>query len=402
MLFTTHLLFLFIQFAYGQYPPPQINDSQVGIDTGYHGPLESCSCAEDRPRIKWITFGTNTSYAQDGGDTFYSTWGPDWDTWFTIDDSAGIKASCSPNGSNIIINKARGPSVADLRPATVNCLQKEWGLHGDDMGHGDDGSWKTTGLSWLDDVLYLWVSRNFAPAAGNNSLRQTAQNSCLLKSLNYGVTFQGPDDEECYTNPTFPGRLFGTPSFIQYGRNGEAGPHGSDKYAYAISNDGSWDNGDSIQLGRVPRERIANLSSKDWEFFNGSPSEVSWTRNLSDAKPLLYSQNQLSSTAAIYNPYLEEYILNEWYFPNRTGYGVYPQALYPTVWTWYASRKPWGPYRVVSNTSWPNAAWYNPSVLNKFWGFDGKSGTVITSGHAYLNHSSQVLSTIPFEIETFW
>ena len=388
--------------AKGQYPPPHTNDSQVGIDTGYSGPLESCSCASNTPRIKWMTFGTNTSYVNDTGDTFYDNWGPDWNIWFTSDDTSGIQGACLPNGSNVIVNKATGPDPTRLMPVTVNCLKEEWGLHGDDQGHGDWGSWKTTGLTWLDSVLYLWVERDRSPFAANDSLRQCAQNSCLLKSTDEGATFDGKNQSECFENPMFPGRLFGTPSFIQYGRNGEAGPHGSDKYAYAISNDGFWDNADNIRLGRVLRTQIANLNGEDWEFFQGSPSNMSWTKNISASTPVLSHEYQLSSTAAVYNPYLDEYILTEWYFPNRTGFGEYPTQIYPTVWAFYASRKPWGPYRLVSNTSWPNAAWYNPSIVTKFWGFDGKSGIVFTSGHAYTNGSPYVLSTIPFSIETFW
>lgn len=396
-------LFLFNRVVTGQYPPPHVNNSQIGIDAGYTGPSEIHSCGNDTPRIKWISFGTNTSYYPNLGDTFYSSWGPDWDIWFTSDDTPGIQGSCLPNGSNIVVNKATGPSIAELQPVTVNCL-REWGLHGDDQGHGDWGAWKTTGLTWLDSILYLWVERDFNPLATNNSLRQTAKSPCLLKSTNKGVTFEGGPQEACFEKPMFPGMRFGTPSFIQYGRNGEAGPHGSDQYAYAISNDGSWDNGDNIRLGRVLRSKIANLNGSDWEFFQGSPSHVSWIKDYNTSTPILSHQNQLSSTGAVYNPYLDEYILTEWYFPNRTGFGQYPSALWPTVWAWYASRKPWGPYRLVSNTSWPNAAWYNPAIVNKFWGFDGKSGIVFTSGHAYGNgaNSSYVLSTIPFSIETFW
>lgn len=91
-------------------------------------------------------------------------------------------------------------------------------------------------------------------------------------------------------------------------------------------------------------------------------------------------------------------------FPNRTGWGEYPDALYPSVWSWYASRKPWGPYRLVSNTSWPNAGWYNPVIISKFWGFDGKSGNVFVSGGGYgFDYGSAYdLSLIPFKIETFW
>jgi hypothetical protein len=386
------------------YPSPHTNTSQVGLDVGYSGPdLSNCADPRTCPRIKWITFGTNTSYYTDLGDTYYNSIGPDGNVWFTSDDTSGIRGACLPNGSNVVVNKATGPGPTDLQASTVNCL-KEWGLQADDQNRGDGGSWKTTGLTWIDSVLYLWVARNIYPPSANDTHRQSAQNACLLKSTDFAETFNGKIQSECFKNPDFKGRLFGTPSFVQYGRDGEAGPDGSDKYVYAVSNDGAWDNGGSVRLGRVNRSRIAHQRSEDWEYFRGAPATPDWTSNISDADPILSSPFQLSSAAAVYNPYLEEYILTQWYFPNRTGWGQYPDALYPSIWSFYASRKPWGPYRLVSNTSWPNAGWYNPVMVNKFWGFDGKSGVVFASGAGYQFDygSAYDFSTIPFQIETLW
>lgn len=406
------LSFLLISFPLGvlaqsSYPPPIHHPPQPGIDHGYQGEEPTCyrsSHDDNCPRIKWITFGTNTSYYTDLGDTFYSSWGPDWNVWFSADDTTGMRGACLPNGSNIAINKATGLRVSDLQTTTVNCM-KEWGEHGADSGHHDGGSWKNTGLSWIDDVLYVWISRNVGPTHSNYENRQSAQNSCLLKSTDYGRTFQGKNNSQCFTTPMFPGRLFGTPSFIEYGRNGEAGPHESGTYAYAVSNDGSWENGSSMRLGRVRRDRLGDLDANAWEFYrqSGCSKSPSWTSNIDQATPILSNPYMLSSSSAIYNPYLDEYIIAQWYFPNRTGFGVYIKQLYPTVFSFYAARKPWGPYRLVSNTTWPDAAWYNPSIVSKFAGFDGKSGILFTSGHGYGGDygSAYTFSTMPFKIEVF-
>jgi hypothetical protein len=63
----------------------------------------------------------------------------------------------------------------------------------------------------------------------------------------------------------FPGGQFATPYFIDYGRS-RPNVDGADRYVYAISNNGFWDNGDTLILGRVLRTKLGALNGVDWEF----------------------------------------------------------------------------------------------------------------------------------------
>jgi hypothetical protein len=56
----------------------------------------------------------------------------------------------------------------------------------------------------------------------------------------------------------FPGSYFAAPYFIGYGGR-RPSTDGADQYVYAISNNGFWDNGDRLFLGRVRRDRIGLL-----------------------------------------------------------------------------------------------------------------------------------------------
>jgi hypothetical protein len=68
----------------------------------------------------------------------------------------------------------------------------------------------------------------------------------------------------------FPGRLFSTPYFIQYDYgHGETAVDNANEYVYATSNNGFWDCGDDMVLGRVARSKLALLSGKDWEYYIG-------------------------------------------------------------------------------------------------------------------------------------
>ncbi len=63
----------------------------------------------------------------------------------------------------------------------------------------------------------------------------------------------------------FPGSYFAAPYFIDYG-GGRPSTDGADQYVYAVSNNGFWDNGDRLVLGRVRRDRIGLLKGDDWDF----------------------------------------------------------------------------------------------------------------------------------------
>ena len=55
-----------------------------------------------------------------------------------------------------------------------------------------------------------------------------------------------------------------------YGQNGTDGPHGGDNYVYAVSNDGSWNNGTRLILGRVRRSDLPDAGGIILEFLSGS------------------------------------------------------------------------------------------------------------------------------------
>ena len=59
-------------------------------------------------------------------------------------------------------------------------------------------------------------------------------------------------------------------------------------YVYAISNNGFWDCGDDMIVGRVARSHIGRLRAADWEYFTGGNGDAaSWTGNMDRATPVL-------------------------------------------------------------------------------------------------------------------
>jgi hypothetical protein len=133
-------------------------------------------------------------------------------------------------------------------------------------------NWKVTGLDCIDGVFYAFVADNWygkQPAYGGKALdpfmRQTVCNMSLIKSTDKGRTWQR-DVQANIEQPMWTNKKFSTGFFFKYGQNGGSTKQDDqDKYVYAMSNDGNWNSGSVLYLGRVPRTRIGNLNAADWE-----------------------------------------------------------------------------------------------------------------------------------------
>jgi hypothetical protein len=140
--------------------------------------------------------------------------------------------------------------------------------------------WKACGITCVDGVLYMGVSRQLTcPTEPKLTWQgryspfpiQETWDSSIISSPDHGRTWSSAPE---LGHSMFPGRTFSTPFFVQYGKDVK-GQDESDSYVYAVSNDGAWNNGNWMTLGRVPRNRIARLDAKDWEFTHHSTTNSS-------------------------------------------------------------------------------------------------------------------------------
>lgn len=118
-------------------------------------------------------------------------------------------------------------------------------------GVGADGAnWKTMNSYSVDGVLYMFVTRCLYPwNSGDPEGRHAFQTSSIIKSTDDGRNWTRSAQEN-YSKPVFPGKRFGAPYFVWYGRDGKDGVDNADKYIYAVSNDGHFESGDNYVLGR--------------------------------------------------------------------------------------------------------------------------------------------------------
>jgi hypothetical protein len=263
----------------------------------------------------------------------------------------------------------------------------------------DDGcNWKSTGCAQIDGVLYWAISRhNYGQTSGDPLKRQTAKNGSIIKSADGGKSWTRSAAEN-YSRPMFPGSRFATPYFIQYGKGEPPSVDGSDRYVYAISNNGFWDNGDDVVLGRVLRTRFANLNPADWEYYKGGDGArpAAWSGEMTSARPIVEAKNHLGMSGAVYVPAMRRYFMVGWYYPK--GGGKLPDAHAETIWDFYESPKPWGPWTKVGSHRWFPQGYYCPTVCLKYMSNRGRRLFAITAGD-WTNHSVYRFTLVPLDLE---
>ena len=275
------------------------------------------------------------------------------DTWdpFWADDGLLYSFNCDgpgfgPRGQkrNLAFNRFRGDRLAELTGELVNAMTE----YGAENETGPDGAtWKACGAECFDGIFYAFVARNvYGHSSGDPWLRQTSRNCSLIKSADRGRTWTRAAQVNL-DSPMWPADAFGAPGFFHYGQDGgSVTQDGAAVYAYALSNDGYWNGGDSYRLGRVRRTRLPQLRAADWEYFRGGDGAIAtaWTSDAAQARPVLSAERGCGWTAPTFVPALTCYLLvawsiepplTKWFEPSRVHYAF------------HTAPHPWGPWERV-------------------------------------------------------
>jgi hypothetical protein len=313
------------------------------------------------------------------GDTWDPFWANDGSLYAFNCDGRGFGHR---GGRNLAFNELRGNNLSQLSGSMINTMD-DYGGAGQ---KGPDGAtWKALGQECIDGVFYAFVSRHtYGSESKDPLMRQTAVNASLIKSTDGGLTW-ARSAQENYDHPMWPGGRFGTPYFIHYGQNGGAiTQDGADRYVYALSNNGFWNNGDDYVLARIGRKKLPDLNAADWSYYTGGDgqSPASWSAHIQDASPILKLPAQCGSGPACYVPDLGAYLMVAWYvFPRLTHWFDPPEMKYD----FYQAEHPWGPWtliRSVSDRFIVGGHMYGPSLCARFQERDGPDVkiTMFTAG----------------------
>jgi hypothetical protein len=239
-----------------------------------------------------------------------------------------------------------------------------------EVQRNDRCTWKSSGCTVVDGVVYWIVTRNgYGELAGDPRARETQQNATIIASGDGGKSWS-PDARTALDHPMFPGTTFAAPYFIDYGTS-SVRPHGGDEYLYAVSNDGFWDNGDALVIGRVRRSHLSRLDGADWQFLAGEDGadDAAWVAEAARARPILTRRGRLGRSGVSYLPDRGRYLTIRWHYPAGSGKASWPVSegvTDVTVWEFFESPTPWGPWTQIGAHAFFPGAFYVPNVLPRF------------------------------------
>lgn len=348
-------------------------------------------------RIVGAMLGEATRLGNSYGDVWSTTWADDDALYSVSDDTKGFDEVCN---SNLAVHRIVGDTPPDLQGTTVNCMT-EYGEIAELFE--DAASWKANGLTCVDGVLYVSVSRHwywhrpFVQPFHIQQIQETADAS-IVKSEDHGQTWS-PVPE--LGKAMFPGHAFSTPFFVQYGRDGVGEADGADTHVYAVSSDGVWNNGTAMTLGRVQRDRLGRLDSGDWEFAQGYDEQGKpiWRPRHDTARRVFWAPGRSSMIGIHHITPLGLYILPQWHYL----YHDDPERRW--AWTrfeFYQALAPWGPWTLFHSQDF-DESWYNPSIPSKFISQDGKRFWLFVAGdfkgHHRPDHHYYGLHAIPVTLD---
>jgi hypothetical protein len=243
----------------------------------------------------------------------------------------------------------------------------------DFRGWGGQGL-KPTGMLCHKGVLYMFA-HNLGKRTNENMEKCHGYDAQIFRSKDKGKTWE-PDIKTVEKSPMFPGRDFGSPCFINYGKD-NAGT--TDGFVYALSGEG-WANGNYLKVGRVPADQIMDISA--WEFVgkiktNGKPV---WVRDFKAAIPVLQDSGYLGYPECVYVKSLKRYLLLGWKFNVESPEKYSPDDGSKLV--IFEAPQPWGPFSVAVRMDWetPEMTPYNPRLPLKWFDDEKLEGYLLFSG----------------------
>lgn len=177
-------------------------------------------------------------------------------------------------------------------------------------------------------------------------------------------TPHSPDQPLFPENPKVAKVKFGSPHFVDFGRNME---HSPDGYAYLLahgsqdaSSCNSWIQGDAVYMARVRPSPGAMNDLSAYEFFAGG---ATWSKRFSDAAPALTWKGGLGCVTATYNRPLRRYLMC---VTRGVGKGHHDTCL-------LESAALTGPWRLVKYLERFGPEAYFVNIPSKFIGDGGRS-----------------------------
>ena len=283
--------------------------------------------------IRGASFSQEIHRSAIDSDNWPLTWGDDDTQYTSYGDGFGFEPFVEKKLGMGFARITGGPS--DYRGVNLRSDAERTG--------GGAASPKASGILMVNGVLYLWV-RNVG-------------NAQLLRSVDHGKTWQWGFKMEAG---------FGSPSFLNFGRNYEGARDG---YVYTYSQDGpsAYDSDNSLLLARVAKDRIAERSA--WEFFEhlDAAGRPVWTPDIGKRGAVFSYPANSNRVDAVFDSGIGRYLLALGY-DHSGGWGLFDAA------------EPWGPWTTVLHRQWDLQGTHGYRLPAKWISPDGLTLTLVFSG----------------------
>ncbi len=348
-------------------PPAPAEGTALDTIGGSGGPVNSTFFGsvdiEDR----------NSFSVPSDGDLWPGAWSDD-DYLYTANGDGRGFGSVS---SDIAVGRLKGTPSTGITTqglAYGDAIAKVWS--------GSQYNRKPTGMVSVGGVLYMAVQDL---RCTDNGLFDDAPAASIYKSTDKGRTWTGTSE------PMFKDYVFTTIMFLDYGQDNGNSPDG---YVYAYGLDYNWRDSftgkvtdpTNLYLARVPGNSVQDRSK--WEFFSGTSSSPSWSRDIGARRPVLSDSRRvyeyvtegmtgirdmtvLSQGSIVYNKPLNRYIYTSW-----TEY----------TYEFYESPTPYGPFKLFAQKDfgcypWSDAKYggYGCVVPSKFISGDGLEMYIVST-----------------------
>jgi len=310
------------------------------------GPVAAASNASLKPPyppssvIRKVTFAPGASIVRKalGSDIWPLTWGDDDEQYTAYGDGWGFEPRTE---QKLSLGFARVAGTAeDFEGTNIRSSS------GERVGDGPAGA-KASGLLMVDGTLYMWA-RNCGNA-------QLAWSDDRAVTWHWGFRLE---------------ESFGSPAFLQFGRNYEGARDG---FVYVYSQDGpsAYEASDSLVLARVAKDRIRRREA--YEFFShvDSAGAPVWTSDIRRRGKVFTFPGHCQRVGAVYNPLCRRYLLSLG-FDQSGGWGIFDAP------------EPWGQWSTAFFTrDWEIGPTHDYRLPSKWISEGGKTMALVFSGREH-------------------
>jgi hypothetical protein len=340
--------------------------------------------------ITGLSYGTWTDYNATSppftmtGDTYYNTRSNDGITYLLTMDTSGWNGAANFTSSLLV---AKFTSESPLTATTVNYLSAYGYPSANPALQPEATDPKSGGLISVAGVLYMTFARldgilgNYEPITAGSLIASADHGAHWNNLQNVTGSFANGQETNPIATTLWPQIVsftnWSNNNFVMYGADdGTVGAvtannrfNDGNEFVYIVAlgytasnNTGASSvcNNDNAYLMRVPRSKIGNMNTNDYDYWVSGDGNLdsNWSKNAASAGVILNNTGKLGDSSIQYVPALNRYLWMSFYYPTQNPLNTANSQHFG-----YESPTPWGPWTQIYNATFTGTGYYSPIIL---------------------------------------